>query len=479
MPIAFVQGAVGSFHSTNGTISATINAGDTVVVVISVSTSTSPSGVTVSDSGGSTYTLRSTLGNVFIFTTAAGGALASTSVTVSMATSAWVVVSIGDYSGVSSLGATSSNFGSGTAPFVTVSVANSGSWLVGGFGGYGKSTVSSATGSLRESQLAGSGSPGNWVSGTLVDNTGSTSDTCSITLSSSESWQVAAAELKGAGGGSVTASDSESFSERLTRSAAHSRAASDPASFSDSAAGHKGVSRTATDSVSFSESVARGLALAPAPADTVAFSEAPGRLTAESRAASDSASLSDSAVGNKGSARTASDSASFSDSVTANKGTSASASDTLSLSEGLARSTVASRTASDTAALGESLPRNSAASRSLSDALTFSDAATAVGGAHSFNVAATDTFSVSDTPGRSVALGRAVTDVLSPSEAIARLVAAQAAASDSSAFSDSATGAGSLQSPPTEGGWLRFRNIQAANARAQGTFPVRKPTSSL
>ena len=203
--IAFVRD--GKNSATSGTtivVTVTLTAGDWAVVCAANDSSLTVSSVTDNASPANSYTKANSVGNGTTHSEVwtASVANAATSVTVTFSgTITRAAVIVGDYSGVSSVGATATNTGSSTSPTVSVTPAVSTNWAVAGIA-YARGsnvTYSQNTGHLRDNQSSGA----TGVTAILNDNTGASPIVNTITASTSDNWAVVGAELKASGGGSA------------------------------------------------------------------------------------------------------------------------------------------------------------------------------------------------------------------------------------------------------------------------------------
>jgi hypothetical protein len=212
MAIAFSHAGSGSVKAgTTASATVTINANDTVVVAISILGNTSPS--SVHDTGGSVYTLKRAINNgtgdrIEFWSTAAGAALASTSVTVQFAAATTYVVSAATYTGVTALGIFSAsgsgaNFGSNTAPQITLPTEEQNNWIVMGVAGNGISTFSaSAPNNFRTSAVTAGGAASTNEGGAIFDAAWAEVGLNDVigTLSAAETWAASGIELRSSAG---------------------------------------------------------------------------------------------------------------------------------------------------------------------------------------------------------------------------------------------------------------------------------------
>lgn len=200
----------------------------------------------------------------------------------------------------------------------------------------------------------------------------------------------------------LTASDTVTVSESVTKVASMPRSFADTVSSSDSADRAAATrSRTGSDTVAGSDNVSAARGIVRTGSDATSVSDAVVRAVAGVRAAADITSLSDTP------SRVAA--------------MSVTATDAVSLSETASRANASrARTTSDTTSLSDQVGQGALlVPRSASDAVSSSDAIAELFG---YVRLATDSQSTSDAPLRAVAAVRAVEDVESVVDAAARLV---------------------------------------------------------
>lgn len=202
MAIAFVRTAQNRDGTAGSTLAVnmTVTAGDCVVVLIDYDNgAVLPSSVT--DNAGNAYALRaSKLNNhlVTIWSTAANGTLAATSITATFPTTGVVLRSMiaADYSGVASLGLSAGTSGTSVSPSVSIVTQDPNNFVVAGMHSNSalSTTMASGTGNLRATIQAGAGSNCDGY----VDNTGAGtgSITCSVSIPGSVTWAAVAIELR-------------------------------------------------------------------------------------------------------------------------------------------------------------------------------------------------------------------------------------------------------------------------------------------
>jgi hypothetical protein len=199
--IAFV-GSAGA-ASSSGT-SFTMNYSSTTGHTIFVEVSTMSYVATVSsvtDSAGDTFSrvvaiacCPNSADNEELWSTSAGGSHASATFTVTLSANVAATAIVGEYSGISSLGSTATNFGNGVNPAsVSGTLSSSSDWFICGIGTTVNSGLSANTGNLRqtEEQL-----PSKYATSALIDNTSSTSIACAVNQVENNQWAAVAVDAK-------------------------------------------------------------------------------------------------------------------------------------------------------------------------------------------------------------------------------------------------------------------------------------------
>jgi hypothetical protein len=199
----------GSFASAiSNTVSITVNAGDTVVVLVNNGDGTAPAGIT--DSGGNTYT---SFGNQ---SAGAGNGtayyslnVANSATSVSFTAGHKPVIAVGTYKNVAAIGASTSSAtassGSATLSQALTTTANNSAIvaLFNAFKGAGNVTLTQNTATLETSQVANTGTP--TVAVGLVDYFASPADAFTTNITSSQGaatgYNSYAIELVAAGSG--------------------------------------------------------------------------------------------------------------------------------------------------------------------------------------------------------------------------------------------------------------------------------------
>jgi hypothetical protein len=206
-PISPVGGAHNSTRDTAPTslsISYASRSGTTLVAVCALG-NTSSSISSISDKG-STWAFRAGVNNGTavrseIWSTNAGGSVASTSFTVTVAGGTPTSCALEEYAGVQSLGVTSTNQTTSGAPAVSLTTEDKNDYIVAGLGANSYNAQTVTNGKIR--QIGGvTETPGtDFVEMDLCDNTVAlmTSVTCSSAFGPSP-WAAAALELRSAGG---------------------------------------------------------------------------------------------------------------------------------------------------------------------------------------------------------------------------------------------------------------------------------------
>lgn len=179
-------------------VTRTTTSGNTVVVTVEIHTvGTTVS--TVTDSGGSTYTRQTTAtqgGFVTseIWSTTAGGALASTSITVTVSAAGTFIADVDEFSGVSSLGNVATATSASGNPSVSLTTQDANNYMVAGFTIDGTPTTAAGTGTLRQNHVTSAGAN---ITGCLVDNTRATVGSLTSSLSpSAVHFAATAVELR-------------------------------------------------------------------------------------------------------------------------------------------------------------------------------------------------------------------------------------------------------------------------------------------
>ncbi len=212
--IAFVSASstacVNSSSSTSSltcTLAASTAANHTVIVAIAIRTQTSTVS-TVADSGTSSYSQCSgcvinsgTTTREEVWTTAVNASKASTTVTVTLSAGSKFVMSVEEYSGVSTLGNTNTlNNGSGTSTIcsATVTTQDNNNWAVAGCAAAGTATYSANAGNIRANGVSSGGSGASNIGGAALDVSQSSPGTATMqaTLSAGEVWASVALELR-------------------------------------------------------------------------------------------------------------------------------------------------------------------------------------------------------------------------------------------------------------------------------------------
>lgn len=196
MAIAFSTVAGHANASNTNAPTITVNIGDCVVVMAAI-TASSMTVSSVADTGSNTYTKQatssngSTLPDIELWTTIATAG--ATSVTVTFSTSGNNGVAVATYTGVAAIGSAFTNTGSSTTiDSGTQTVSSASDFLVAMLAEAASQTMTAQNGTLRGQQAvnASTGRIG------VVDNTGSTSLDCSVTLGVSEVWAAISVDLK-------------------------------------------------------------------------------------------------------------------------------------------------------------------------------------------------------------------------------------------------------------------------------------------
>jgi hypothetical protein len=195
--VRFVRAAGNSASATANVISMATTAGNYVVVAVAFP-STSPRVVSVTDSGGSTYTLLTAANNgvsARIELWQAHSIQASTSITVSLSGVVKSRVEAAEYSGVRSVGVPATIAGWGTLESITLNTVDKNASVVAGFAEKNSTAFLPRTGNLRGS---GSLTVGDVTVGAALNDNAAVSGssvTNAVTTNTSGPWAAAAVEL--------------------------------------------------------------------------------------------------------------------------------------------------------------------------------------------------------------------------------------------------------------------------------------------
>src|SRR5437899_443964 len=205
--IGFVQALGKGTSAASNTVLINTTVGDDVIVVVAFP-STIPTVTSLSDTGGSTYTLIAAVNNgtsARVEMWAAHRARASTSITVNLSAIVKNRVEVVEYSGVGILGATATKTGSGTILSMALTTQSANGWVVAGFGEKNGSSFLPGVGNLRDS---GSFTLTTTVGAAVNDNTAASpsSVTNAVTINTTGPWAAAAVELQASFGPAATPS---------------------------------------------------------------------------------------------------------------------------------------------------------------------------------------------------------------------------------------------------------------------------------
>ncbi|PYX77052.1 MAG: hypothetical protein DMG72_03250 [Acidobacteria bacterium] len=151
--ISFVQAFGNGTNASTNTVPINTIAGHDIIVVVAFA-STTPAVTSVTDTGGSTYTLIGAINNgtsARVEMWAAQGVAASTSVTANLSASVKSRMEVAEYSGVGTLGLTATKTGSGTSLNISLTTQSNSAWVVSGFGEKNAASFSPSVGNLRDS----------------------------------------------------------------------------------------------------------------------------------------------------------------------------------------------------------------------------------------------------------------------------------------------------------------------------------------
>jgi hypothetical protein len=241
-----------------------------------------------------------------------------------------------------------------------------------------------------------------------------------------------------------TLSDTVTADNTVSRTGTFLRTLSDSLTLSDSVTRLITVARTATDTVSLANTVVRVGTFLRTTSDSVTFSDSVARIGTFLRTLSDSVSFADVVAGVKILPRTVADTVSFSDAVTRTGTFLRTLSDSVTAGNTVARVGTFLRTAADAVSFAESVVAEKTGgivSRTVADAIAFSDAVNRT--ATNLRTAA-DTVSFADTVTRSVGRFRTAADSVSLGNTVARVLSAARTASDSVTLSQTVTRVGAF-----------------------------------
>jgi hypothetical protein len=200
--------AVGGAHNNSGSsgvptslsIAYSSHSGNTIVVVCALG-NTASSISSISDSG-SAWALRAYVNNGTavrseIWSTSAGGAVASTSFTINLSAGSPASCALEEYSGVLSLGTSATNEGTSATISVSMAAQDANDYIAAGLGANSYNGYSAVSGTLRQVGGLTANSGSNYVEMSLCDNTVATVSTvaCAAALGSA-SWAAPALELR-------------------------------------------------------------------------------------------------------------------------------------------------------------------------------------------------------------------------------------------------------------------------------------------
>ena len=211
--ISRVGGAHGntgfSTAATSLSIGYTSSNSNTLVAVCALGNTTS-SISSITDSG-STWSLRAfavngTAVRTEIWSTGAGGSVASTSLTIHLSGGTPASCALEEYAGVLSIGATAVNQATSGTMSVTLITQDANNYVVAGLGANSYYGYNLTNGAVRQVGGLTSNSGNNYVEMDLCDNTAATatSVTCS-SVSGSSPWAIPALELRAASAGGLPA----------------------------------------------------------------------------------------------------------------------------------------------------------------------------------------------------------------------------------------------------------------------------------
>lgn len=189
---------------TSLAITYSTHTGNTEILVVTMGTGT-PSVSSITDTGGSTWSFRigltGTSHRTELWSTGAGSAIASTSITVNFASATSASMALEEYSGVVALGITSTG-GPTTSSNILISLVtqDNNNFIVSGLGAHAFTTMTATSGTIQQS--GGITANSDFVEVNLCDNTVASpgSVSCGATFGSSP-WTAVGLELRTSGGG--------------------------------------------------------------------------------------------------------------------------------------------------------------------------------------------------------------------------------------------------------------------------------------
>ncbi len=209
--ISRVGGAANNTSSSTTATSLSIpynsSSGNTIVAVCALgNTSSSISSIT---DNGSVWALRAFVSNGTavrseIWSTGAGGSVASTSFTINISGGTPASCALEEYAGVLNLGATATNQATSGTMSVSLTTQDANNYIVAGLGANSYYGYSISGGAIRQTGGLTTNPGNNYVELVLCDNTATTATSVSCSsVSGSAPWAIPALELRAAGG-SVT-----------------------------------------------------------------------------------------------------------------------------------------------------------------------------------------------------------------------------------------------------------------------------------
>lgn len=234
----------------------------------------------------------------------------------------------------------------------------------------------------------------------------------SITFAESVTRQVTCARAT---------TDSITFSETLTRTRSGARAVADSITFAESVTGVNGKTRAVVDSVTLADALTRTAQGFPRTStDSLTFSDTPARTLANPRAITGSLTFSESTLSSQGKTRIAADTVSFSESfIRTSLGFARTASNSLTFAEASTRIRSSARLVTDSITFSESVAASKGISRFVTDTLSFSETLTRGVAGHPRTPVDTVTFSESVARTQSLT-ARASTDTITFAEVLTR-----------------------------------------------------------
>lgn len=208
MSIAFrASSGIGVAQNTATTSTATtgatqtVNAGDIIIVVVSIRTATSTVS-SITDTAGNTYSLipGAAINNtvrVEIWASFAKFSSTTNAITVNLGAGSKFTIDAAAYSGASVIGPVATSTQGTANPTQSFTTTTVGSFVVGGFAGQGTGTFAISTGNSRAATTTSGGGSNTNVGGAIADNTAASTGSLTVAYTSTDTtWAMAIIELQ-------------------------------------------------------------------------------------------------------------------------------------------------------------------------------------------------------------------------------------------------------------------------------------------